>query len=119
MRSNPTPFEAMVSRHIRAKRFEGAKFRQQQVVGPYIVDFACRTPTMVVIEIDGDTHGDREDYDGRRTAYLEGLGYHVLRFTNRDVADNLASVMSAVAAALNLPLSPALSPGGEREELSV
>lgn len=116
MRSNPTPFEAKVWRHIRAKRFQGAKFRQQQVIGPYIVDFACRIPTMVVIEIDGNTHGDRQQYDERRTDFLQELGYQVLRFTNRDVADNLDGVMAAIDAALNFPLSPTLSPEGEREE---
>lgn len=115
MRSNPTPFEAKLWYHVRAKRFGGAKFRQQQVIGPYIVDFACRIPRKLVIEIDGDTHGDRHAYDQRRTAYLEAQGYQLLRFTNVDVAHNLDGVMAAIDAALNIPLSLALSPEGERE----
>jgi very-short-patch-repair endonuclease len=85
MRREPSPFEAKLWHALRAKRFNGAKFRQQTVIGPYIVDFACRMPTMLVIEVDGHTHGDREAYDGKRKAFLESKGYRVVRFNNEDV----------------------------------
>ena len=116
MRSEPTPFEATLWYHLRAKRFANAKFRRQQVIGPYIVDFACRRPRMIVIEVDGDTHGSKQNYDNRRTEQLNERGYHVLRFTNQDIANNLDGVMYAIEAALIAPLSLALSPEGEREK---
>jgi very-short-patch-repair endonuclease len=126
---------------LRAKRFNGAKFRQQVVVGRYIVDFACPLPKMLIVEVDGDTHGSQQAYDERRTAFLHSRGYQVLRFTNHDVGTNIEGVLTTIAAALQpsplqgrgksgeaakgegqcensstSPLSPALSPEGERQE---
>ena len=116
MRRAPTKFENKLWLGLRAKRFNGAKFRQQTVVGRYIVDFACRIPCMLIIEVDGDTHGNQADYDERRTRFLEGRGYRVLRFSNADVGENFEGVMMTIQSAL--PLSPALSPkwgeGGEQ-----
>ena len=112
MRREPTPLEQRLWLALRAKRFVGAKFRRQVVIGRYIVDFACRLPKMLVIEIDGDTHGAQGGYDAERTAVLEARGYEVIRFTNAEVASNLEGVLTAVQNAL--PLSPALSPEGAR-----
>jgi very-short-patch-repair endonuclease len=109
MRSLQTPLEARLWHHLRAKRFTGAKFRRQVVVGRYIVDFACRIPSMLVIEVDGDTHALQQVYDERRTAFLQSKGYRVLRFTNHEVATNLPAVLTTIAQALDSPLSPALS----------
>jgi very-short-patch-repair endonuclease len=104
MRREPTPLEHRLWLALRAKRFEGAKFRRQVVIGRYIVDFACRSPRMLVIELDGDTHGAQADYDAQRTALLEARGYEVIRFTNADVASNLKGVLEAIANALPLSL---------------
>jgi very-short-patch-repair endonuclease len=116
LRTNQTPLEQKLWYALRARRFGGAKFRRQVVIGRYIVDFACRIPRMLVIEIDGDTHGAQRAYDEERTVFLESKGYRVLRFTNQDVATNIEGVLAMIAAALEgSPLSPALSPEGERE----
>ena len=112
MRREPTPLEHRLWLALRAKRFKGAKFRRQVVVGRYIVDLACRMPGMLAIEIDGDAHGSQASYDAERTTMLEARGYKVIRFTNADVASNFEGVLEAIASAL--PLSPALSPEGER-----
>ena len=114
MRRQPTPAERRLSLALRAKRFEGTNFRRQNVIGRYIADLSCRTPCMLVIEV-GETHGQQITYDEARTAFLESQGYRVLRFTNSEVATNLEGVLIAVQQAL-LPLSPALSPEGEREK---
>ena len=116
MRREPSPFEHRLWLALRAKRFQGAKFRRQVVIDHYIEDFACRLPRMLVIEVDGDTHGHRIEYDARRTKEFERRGYRVLRFTNRDVRNNMEAVLTMIADALELPLSPALSPEGEREQ---
>ncbi|MEO6433795.1 MAG: DUF559 domain-containing protein [Sphingomicrobium sp.] len=116
LRSEQTPMEQVLWHHLRAGRFEGAKFRRQVVVGRYIVDFACRIPKMLVVEVDGDTHGNQAAYDGQRTAFLERFGYQIVRFSNRDVGTNLNGVLMTIAAALDDPLSPAHSPEGVREE---
>ena len=116
MRTAQTPFEQKLWRVLRAQRFGGARFRRQVVVGRFIVDFACRHPQMLVVEVDGDTHGMQDKYDNARTAFLESRGYRVLRFANRDVGGNFEGVLMTIADALQLPLSPALSPEEEREE---
>ncbi len=115
MRRVPTPFERRLWLALRAGRLGGAKFRRQQIIGPYIVDLACRLPAMMVVEIDGDTHGAQLDYDRKRTEFLEARGYRVLRFANRDISDNLEGVVMTIASSLGLPLTPTLSPEGERE----
>ena len=115
LRTEQTPLEQKLWYALRAKRFQGAKFRRQVVIGRYIVDFACRLPRMLVVEVDGDTHASRQGYDSQRTAFLESKGYRVLRFTNREVGTNIEGVLTIIAGALDSPLSPALSPSGERE----
>jgi very-short-patch-repair endonuclease len=116
LRTNQTPLELKLWYALRARRFEGAKFRRQVVIGRYIVDFACRIPCMLVIEVDGDTHGVQRGYDEQRTRFLESRGYRVLRFTNAEVGTNLDGVLTMIAEAVRSPLSPALSPEGAREE---
>lgn len=71
---------------------------------------------MLVIEIDGDTHGSTMQYDAERTTYLEQQGWSVIRFTNTDVMQNIEAVLSDIAQ--RLPLSLALSPEGEREQVA-
>ncbi|QDX25495.1 endonuclease domain-containing protein [Sphingomonas suaedae] len=100
MRQNPTPPEAHLWYHLRAKRFEATKFRFQTVLGSYIVDFTSRT-AMLAIEIDGDTHATQQDYDATRTSYLECEGFRVLRFTNSDVMTNLDAVLTTIANAIS------------------
>ena len=113
MRREPTPFERKLWLALRAKRWNGAKFRRQMVIGSYIVDFSCRLPRKLVVEVDGDTHGLQQQYDEDRTADLISKGYEMLRFTNSDVGDNLDGVLLAIENALAAPL-PSLSPEGER-----
>ena len=113
MRRESTPFERKLWLALRAKRWNGAKFRRQMVIGSYIVDFSCRLPRKLVVEVDGDTHGLQQSYDMRRTADLIARGYEVLRFTNSDVGGNIDGVLLTIEKALAAPL-PALSPEGER-----
>ncbi|MBF0325148.1 MAG: DUF559 domain-containing protein [Alphaproteobacteria bacterium] len=63
-------------RHLRAKRFEGRKWRRQHPIGPYVVDFVCPQAALVV-ELDGGQHGFEAQAaaDAERTVFLEGLGY--------------------------------------------
>ncbi|MCK0533509.1 endonuclease domain-containing protein [Sphingobium agri] len=119
LRRDLTPAETRLWYHLRAKRFSGAKFRRQTVIGPFIADFTCRA-AMLVIEIDGDTHGATAEYDAERTAYLEQQGWQVLRFTNTDVMRNLEAVLSSIAQRLPLSLTSmrvtclSSTPKGER-----
>lgn len=101
MRREATPPERRLWAYLKADQLGGAKFRRQVVIGTYIADFACRTPMMLVIELDGDTHASQQSHDADRTRYLEDRGYRVLRFANRDVMQNVDSVIATIAAALS------------------
>ena len=116
MRKQMTEPETRIWLQLRAERFEGVKFRRQKVIGRYIADFAANDPRLVV-EIDGETHDADDPRDAIRTAHLIEHGYHVVRFSNRDVMANMEGVLmmlsQALSAARQAPL-PTLSPEGER-----
>ena len=65
----------------------GYKFRRQQILVDYIVDFFC-LELKLIVEIDGDYHLIKVDYDETRTLFFEELGYKVIRFTNEEVIGN-------------------------------
>ncbi len=94
MRSNPTPAEATLWYHLRAGR-SGYKFRRQQRIGTYIVDFYCPR-SWLIIELDGDSHADQVEYDAVRTDWLQREGYKVIRFTNTEVRYQLSAVLETV-----------------------
>jgi very-short-patch-repair endonuclease len=91
-------------------RADGYHFRKQVPLGPFVVDFACHRPKLV-IEIDGDTHYTDEALakDRARDASLARHGFTVLRFTNDDVMTNPEGVYLVLASALTegpLPSPP-------------
>jgi len=71
------------------------RFTRQLVVGPYIIDIACRAAKLA-IEFDGSQHVDAQIYDGRRTAFLEEQGWTVIRFWNGDAINNLDGVLEVI-----------------------
>jgi very-short-patch-repair endonuclease len=87
-----TPAEAILWRELRGRRFDGVKFRRQQPVGSYIADFLC-PGLKVIVELDGESHLGREVEDRTRQVDLERMGFHVLRFSNTDIYDDLSTVM--------------------------
>ena len=76
-------------------QLNGVHFRRQHAIGPYIVDF-CSPSHKLIIELDGGQHLDQQEYDAERTAYLEAKGYHVLRFWNNEVMENLDGVVQVI-----------------------
>ncbi len=96
LRRFPTEAEAVLWEALRAHRLDGLKFRRQHPIGPFIADFYCH-PCRLVIEIDGDLH-DKER-DAARTSYLQDQGYRVIRFWNREVLEDLPSVLQRIKAA--------------------
>lgn len=89
---------------IRAWRDAGLHWRRQAPIGPYVVDFVCKSRKLVV-EIDGDTHYSDAGiaHDAQRTAYLAGRGYRVLRFTNADVMQRGEGVFAVLMEVLGEP----------------
>jgi len=99
MRRLPTDAEMRLWRNFRAGRLAGYKFRRQQPIGRYIVDFVCFEKRLV-IEVDGGQHLDAQLSDASRTKWLESEGFQVLRFWNDDVLLRTHSVLEAVLRAL-------------------
>lgn len=91
LRRDQTSAENKLWYVLRNRQLGGYKFRRQQPIGRFIVDFLCKS-TKLVIEIDGDTHAERVGYDVARTKKLEEKGYKVIRYMNSDVHDNLENV---------------------------
>jgi very-short-patch-repair endonuclease len=79
LRKNPTEVERLLWRHLRFWQLDGYKFRRQQPLGSYIVDFACLEKRLV-IELDGGQHTEQADYDSARDAWLRAEGFLILRF---------------------------------------
>ena len=100
-----TPMERLLWARLRDRRLENFRFRRQHPVGPYIADFYCPS-AQLIIEIDGDSHASQEEYDQRRTKWLDENGYRVVRFTNDDVVNNLDGAMEAIRAECLQATSP-------------
>jgi adenine-specific DNA-methyltransferase len=99
LRRNSTDAEHKLWQALRSRQLGNMKFRRQVPVGPYIVDFVCPAAKLV-IEIDGGQHAEDIDYDRRRSEFLAGKGYHVIRFWNNEVLGNLDGVYQAIELAL-------------------
>ncbi len=104
LRATATDAERILWSLLRTRQLGGLRFRRQQPIGPYIVDFFC-PERRLVIEVDGDQHGyDRNALaDARRDEWLRGQGHHVLRFGNREVMTNLDGICSTILAAARRP----------------
>ena len=95
MRKEMSEAEAKLWQHLRAGRLNGYKFRRQQPMGNYIVDFMCVTPKLIV-EADGGQHTKQAAYDHARTAYLNSLGFTVLRFWNHEILQQTNDVLAEI-----------------------
>ena len=102
LRKNMTDAEQKLWSHIRKKQLNGYKFRRQQPIGPFVVDFVC-LPKKLILEIDGGQHNSEEciKTDNQRTIYLESKGFTILRFWNNEIFDNIQGVLEQIINTLN------------------
>ncbi|MDF7776433.1 DUF559 domain-containing protein [Sphingomonas sp. AOB5] len=84
LRNNPTPAELAIWHLL--SRYRPA-FTRQHIEEPFIIDLACRRAKLA-IEFDGSQHLEATEADRQRTAYLENLGWRVIRFWNSEVLEN-------------------------------
>jgi len=95
MRKEPTAAEAKLWQRLRKNQIRGIKFRRQYVIERFISDF-CAPSIRLIIEVDGPTHEYTQEEDAIRQAYLESVGFTVLRFTNLDVLNTLDAVAGVI-----------------------
>ena len=86
---------------LRAKQLNGVKFRRQEPIGNYIIDFVSFEKKLI-IEIDGGQHSIEENKanDEVRTQWLESQGFRIIRFWNNEVSSNLEGVIAQIREAL-------------------
>ena len=73
---------------LKQKRLLGFKFTRQKMLDYFIVDFYC-SKLQLIIEIDGDYHNERKEYDFERENRLKKLWLNIIRFTNKEILDNI------------------------------
>jgi len=97
LRRTMTRAEVILWQSLRKRQLAGYRFRRQVPIGPYVTDFACLDPRLV-IEVDGATHSEEDEvaYDERRTRFLQQKGWHVYRVWNTDIYENLGGVLDAI-----------------------
>lgn len=111
MRAHPTETEKRLWSMLRDRRLAAHKFKRQQIIFPFIVDFVCLAARLI-IEADGSQHADNKN-DARRDAFLRGQNFRVLRFWNDEVLAQSAEVADAIFSALTSPHPPTrLTPRG-------
>lgn len=99
LRLEETDAERHLWARLRDRQIAGAKFRRQHPIGPFIADFCCPERGLVV-ELDGGQHASQQEADARRSEYLRGHGYRVLRFWDHEVLREPDAVLARIAEAL-------------------
>ena len=98
LRQNQTGVEMLLWGKLRNRQLHGIKFRRQHPVAGFVADFFCEEANLV-IELDGGQHNQPEAIakDTARTQTLEAAGFHVLRFLNNEIVENLEGVLTTIA----------------------
>ena len=101
LRQRQTEAEKTLWARLRDRQLEGVKFRRQQPIGHYVVDFAS-FENRIIVEIDGGQHNEHGIFgrDERRAGWLNGEGYRILRFWNNEVLKNIDVVLEVIREAL-------------------
>ena len=95
LRKNMTNSEMLLWERLKGKQICGLRFRKQHPIDIFIADFYCHEARLV-IEIDGEIHDLKAEYDKGRTAELEKYGIEVIRFRNHEVVKNIEKVVSQI-----------------------
>ena len=94
-RKTSTAGEAILWGRLRGRQFSNRKFRRQQPVGPFVLDFYCPEERLAV-EIDGSIHEAQREADAERQALLETLGIRFVRLRDEDVRGDLPSALQTI-----------------------
>ena len=97
LRKRQTPTEVIMWNNLRAHKCGGLKFRRQQIIEGFIVDFYCESKKLV-IEIDGKYHDtlEQQKLDQHRRDVFEARGLTEMRFTNEEVLGDLDNVLGKI-----------------------
>ncbi|UFX82599.1 endonuclease domain-containing protein [Candidatus Absconditicoccus praedator] len=91
LRSNQTKAEGIFWHMVLKFRPLGYKFTRQKPISSFIADFYC-SKLLLVIELDGESHNEKVDYDNERSLVFQRYGIKVIRYNNYDIFKNLEAV---------------------------
>lgn len=100
LRQEATRSERILWEALRGRSLDGRRFRRQQPIGPFIVDFFCPSERLVV-EVDGPVHVAQQDADQERQEQIEQAGYRVLRLPAALVEQSLPTALAQIRAAFS------------------
>lgn len=106
LRREMTPAEKLLWQEVRAKKL-GVRFRRQQVIAGFIVDFYCHRAGLVV-EVDGDIHDLQQEEDERREKVLTEMGLQIVRFGNDEIVRELSAVVRRIKEFIEKPITQPL-----------
>jgi len=115
LRRSATDAERLLWKYLKARQLDGVKFRRQEQIGHFIVDFVCYEKG-IIVEADGGQHAQEKEKDEERTAWLNSQGFTVLRFWNNEILANIEGVVEVIRThcdKVTTPLPDPL-PQGER-----
>ena len=95
LRENATFTERLLWKYLRAGQLPGYRFLRQKPIDEFIVDFYCKR-LRLVIEIDGVTHNDKQNYDKPRENRLKELGFTALRFDGYYILENITGALALI-----------------------
>jgi len=97
LRKDITDTENLLWSKLRRKQLNGYQFYRQKIIGNYIVDFYCPKAKLIV-ELDGGQHytNNGKQRDRIRDDYLVSLGLKVIRFSDREIFENLNGVLEKI-----------------------
>jgi very-short-patch-repair endonuclease len=97
LRENMTEAERLLWKKVRGKQLKGYQFYRQKTIGNSIVDFYC-PKAKLVIELDGGQHYSFEgkEKDRERDGYMKSIGLRVLRFSDKEVFENIQGVFERI-----------------------
>lgn len=84
--------EVVFWKQVHKGNFWKIDFDRQRIIGNYIVDFYIKTLGLI-IEIDGESHNKKEQYDKTREDYLISLNLKIFKVSNFRILNDLDDVM--------------------------
>ena len=107
LRSNMTLAEIILWSRLRSKKIDGYRFRRQQPIFDYVIDFYCHE-LKLIIEVDGEIHSltEKTDSDLKRDKILKINGYHIIRLSNFEIETDLDATISKIRTFIKTDSSP-------------
>lgn len=96
LRKNMTEAEKLIWNRLRKNQL-GVRFKAQQPIDQFIVDFYCHKVNLV-IEVDGENHIYNQEYDRGREAEIEKFGIKIILFSNKEIFEDLNIIIEKIKA---------------------